>query len=50
MKTWKARIVIGGKGISVEIQVQAKTYSDAKKLILGQYPAGTRIVSGPTKV
>ena len=50
MKTWKARIIIGGKGSSVEVQVQAKTYGDAKKLILGQYPAGTKIISGPTEV
>jgi hypothetical protein len=50
VKTWKARIVIGGKGSSVEIQVQAKNYFDAKKIILGQYGANTKILSGPTEV
>jgi len=50
MKTWKARIQIGGKGSSVDVQVQAKTQSDAKKLLLGQYAAGTKITGGPTEV
>ncbi len=50
MKTWKARIQIGGKGAGVDVQVQAKTSFDAKKLLLGQYPPGTKILSGPTEV
>jgi hypothetical protein len=50
MKTFKARIVIGGKGSSKEVMIQAKTHSDARKLLLAQYPSGTRIVSGPIEV
>ena len=50
MKTWKARIQIGGKGGGVDVQVQAKTQPDAKKLLLGQYPPGTKFLSGPTEV
>ena len=50
MKNWKARIQIGGKGSSIEVRVQAKSFSDAKKLILAQYAPGTKITSHPVEV
>jgi hypothetical protein len=50
MKTWKSRVQIAGKGPGVDVQVQAKSYSDARKIILGQYPPGTKILAGPTEV
>jgi len=50
VKTFKARILIGGKGSSIEVQIQAKSVGDAKKLLLAQYPAGTRVTTGPTEV
>jgi|GEM_PF-4897339 len=43
MKTWTAKLKIGGKGAYVDAQTQAKTRSDAEKLFKGQYAAGTTI-------
>lgn len=47
MKTWKARVTINKQGR--EIQVQAKSHSDAKAIIESQHGKGC-IQSGPTEV
>lgn len=46
MKTWRARVRIGGS--STEVQVQAQSYFDAKRILEAQYGAGS-ITFGPTE-
>ena len=50
MKTWKASIQIGGKGMVVLVHVQARNFLEAQAILKGTYPPGTRIVSGPWEI
>lgn len=46
MKTWKARVKPAGSSASMEVQVQAKGYYDAKAMLEAQYGKGS-ITIGP---
>lgn len=46
MKTWKARVKPAGSGASMEVQVQAKSYFDAKAMLEAKYGKGS-ITNGP---
>ncbi len=49
MKTWKARVKPAGSGASMEVQVQAKSYFDAKAMLEAQYGKGS-ITNMPMEV
>ena len=45
MATYKTRVKPGGKGTSIAVTIEAKTATDAKRLLEGQYGKGNVIGS-----
>ena len=50
MSTWQGRIAPGGKGSFVDVQVQANTHHEAKRLIEAQYGKGTKFAASLRQV
>ena len=48
MQAWKAKIRPGGKGLMIDVQIQANNASDAKRLLEAQYGKGN-VIFGPSR-
>lgn len=50
MKSWKVTIFLNGSSASIQTVVQARTYSEVKRMIEGQYGASLKTISSIVEV